>query len=78
MSEPLPAMTSRRLIRVLIGAGWRRERQAGSHVMLVREDGSGLVVVPDHAGDLRPNTLRGILKQAGLSPAEFNRLRLGR
>ena len=46
--------------------------------MLVREDGSGLVVVPDHPGDLRPNTLRGILKQAGLTPAEFNRIRLGR
>lgn len=46
--------------------------------MLVREDGIGLVVVPDHPGDVRPNTLRGILKQAGLTPAEFNRIRLGR
>jgi predicted RNA binding protein YcfA (HicA-like mRNA interferase family) len=46
--------------------------------MLVREDGSGLVVLPDHPGDLRPNTLRGILKQAGSTPAEFSRIRLGR
>jgi predicted RNA binding protein YcfA (HicA-like mRNA interferase family) len=46
--------------------------------MLVREDGSGVVVVPNHPGDLRPNTLRGILKQAGLTPAELNRVRLGR
>lgn len=78
MSEPLPALTSRQVIRIPTRAGWRRDRQEGSHVMLLDEDGSGLVVVPDHAGDLRPNTLHGILKQAGLSPAEFNRIRLGR
>jgi predicted RNA binding protein YcfA (HicA-like mRNA interferase family) len=71
-------MTSRQVIRLLARAGWRRDRQEGSHIMLVRTDGTGLVVVPDHPGDLRPKTLRGILKQAEMSPAEFNRLRLGR
>lgn len=78
MSEPLPSMSSRQALRVLARAGWRRDRQEGSLLILVREDGTGTVVVPNHSGDLRPRTLRGILKQAGMSPAEFNRLRLGR
>ncbi|MBA3414331.1 MAG: type II toxin-antitoxin system HicA family toxin [Chloroflexia bacterium] len=68
-------MTSRQVRRVLAKAGWRVDRQQGSHVMLVRGDGTGLVVVPDHPGDLRPGTVRAILKQAGLTPDEFNRLR---
>ena len=75
MAGQLPSMTSRQVRRVLAKAGWRVDRQQGSHVMLVRRDGTGLVVVPDHHGDLRPGTVRAILKQAGLTPDEFNRLR---
>jgi len=68
-------MTSREMIRVLTRAGWRRERREGSHVILIRGDGEGIVVVPNHAGDLRSGTLRSILRQAGLTAAEFDRLR---
>jgi predicted RNA binding protein YcfA (HicA-like mRNA interferase family) len=68
-------MTSREIIRVLLRAGWTRDRQEGSHVILERPDGTGTVVVPDHPGDLRPGTFRGILRQAGITPAEFERMR---
>ena len=76
MTGNLPAMSSRQVIRVLARVGWRIERQEGGHAILERGDGVGTVVVPVHPGDLRPGTLRGILKQAGLTPDEFNRLRL--
>ena len=77
MAANLPSMTSRQVLRVLARAGWRVERQEGGHAILEHPDG-GTVVVPVHPGDLRPGTLRGILRQAGLTPAEFDRLRLGR
>ena len=74
----LPSLTSRQVLRVLARAGWRVERQEGGLAILERDAGVGTVVVPVHPGDLRPGTLRGILKQAGLTPDEFNRLRLGK
>ena len=77
MAPILPSLTSRQVIRILARAGWRVERHEGSHAILEHDDG-GTVVVPVHPGDLRPGTLRGILRQAELPPAAFNRLRLGR
>ena len=71
----LPAMTSRQVLRVLTRAGWVIDRQSGSHVVLMRPDGTGRVVVPNHPGDVNPGTLRGIFEQAGLSPEDVNRLR---
>jgi predicted RNA binding protein YcfA (HicA-like mRNA interferase family) len=47
-------------------------RQRGSHVVLKKQLPTGAVgcVVPLHR-ELAPGTLRGILKQAGLTPEEF-------
>ncbi len=47
-----------------------RERQRGSHVILVREDPRMTVCVPDHQ-ELDRGTLRAIIRQAGLSVNEF-------
>jgi predicted RNA binding protein YcfA (HicA-like mRNA interferase family) len=78
MSDDLPQMTSRQVLRVLGRGGWVVDRQAGGHVILMRPDGTGRVIVPNHPGDLPPGTLRGILQQAGLTREAFNRLRRGR
>jgi predicted RNA binding protein YcfA (HicA-like mRNA interferase family) len=52
--------------------GFAQVRQRGSHVVLKRSDGSTSLgcVVPLHP-ELAAGTLRGILKQAGLSIEQF-------
>jgi predicted RNA binding protein YcfA (HicA-like mRNA interferase family) len=59
-------------VRALERLGFRQVRQRGSHVILKRETEQGVVgcVVPLHR-ELAIGTLRGILKQAGVTPEEF-------
>jgi predicted RNA binding protein YcfA (HicA-like mRNA interferase family) len=69
----LPAVNSRRVIRALTRAGFVVDRIAGSHhVMVFPGDLARTVVVPVHAGrDLKPGTLRSIIRRAGFSVEEF-------
>jgi predicted RNA binding protein YcfA (HicA-like mRNA interferase family) len=59
-------------IRVLERLGFVQVRQRGSHIVLKKQTPEGVVgcVVPLHR-ELAVGTLRGILKQAGLTPDEF-------
>ena len=59
-------MTVREVLRVLQADGWQFLRQSGSHMQFTHPTKPGRVTVPDHRGDLKPGTLRSILKQAGL------------
>lgn len=55
------------------GAGWRTSRQKGSHVMMTKEGYEYTLPIPQHP-ELGPGILRKLVKQAGLSVEEFNRL----
>jgi len=59
-------------IRALERLGFEQVRQRGSHVVLKKQTNSGDVgcVVPLHK-ELAIGTLRGILKQAGVTATEF-------
>lgn len=59
-------------IRALERLGFIRVRQRGSHVILKKETPDGEIgcVVPLHR-ELAIGTLRGVLKQAHISPDEF-------
>ena len=59
-------------IRVLAHLGFEKVRQRGSHVVLKKQTPEGAVgcVVPLHR-ELAIGTLRGILKQAKVTPDEF-------
>ena len=60
----LPVVRSRDCVRALERLGFRLRRQTGSHAILRRDDSPRwTVVVPMHP-ELRPGTLRSILKQA--------------
>lgn len=76
MNSGLPAVNGRRVLRALQRAGFAVDRVAGSHHLLVHKDDPRLIVtVPIHgARDLKPGTLRGIIRQAGLSVEEFRDL----
>jgi len=59
-------------IRALERLGFARVRQRGSHIVLKRQTPEGEVgcVVPLHQ-ELAIGTLRGILRQARVTPEEF-------
>ena len=74
MTERLPAITSRELIRVLEKSGWRLHRTKGSHHHLVHPDKAIIITVPVHGRDLKRGLVAGILKDAGISHEELLRL----
>lgn len=71
----LPRINSGRLLRVLVRSGFYIHHQTGSHANLRHAQKAHLhVVIPRHAGDLAPKTLKSILAQAELTVEEFIRL----
>ena len=70
--KPLPY---RQIKRKLEKAGFTMVHQRGSHVKFVRENEGEVrtVIVPNHR-EVRVGTLRTILRHAGLTPDEFERL----
>ena len=72
----LPALDGRRVLRALTRAGFTTDRIVGSHhVMVFPGDATRTVTVPVHSSrDLKPGTLRSIIKQAGFSLEEFKAL----
>lgn len=74
MSQRLPTVTAKQLVRVLERAGWRLSRTRGSHHYFVHPDRRRAVVVPMHPGDLKRPLVAGVLKDAEISRDEFLRL----
>jgi predicted RNA binding protein YcfA (HicA-like mRNA interferase family) len=72
----LPAASGQRVVRALMKAGFVVDRIVGSHHILKYPGRPArTVVVPCHSGrDLKPGTLRSIIRQAGLTLEEFNQL----
>jgi predicted RNA binding protein YcfA (HicA-like mRNA interferase family) len=64
----LPRLSGAEAVRKLERLGFRVVRQRGSHIVLRR--GTSGCVVPSHR-ELKVGTLAGILRQAGVSTADF-------
>jgi len=64
----LPVVSGAEAIRALERLGFMVVRQRGSHIVLRR--GASGCVVPNHR-EIKPGTLAGVLKQAGVSADEF-------
>ena len=64
----LPSISGKEAIKVFNRLGFTAVRQKGSHIVLRK--GSRGCVVPLHKS-LAKGTLRGAIKQAGLSAEEF-------
>ncbi len=69
----LPRVSGREVVKRLERLGFVQLRQRGSHVVLRKETAEGSVgcVVPMH-DELAVGTLRGVLRQAGITSAEFH------
>lgn len=68
----LPILSAKDIIKALRKDGFKPIRQRGSHISLCKTGGDKtyLVVVPDKK-EVKIGTLLGILKQAGMSRAQF-------
>ena len=68
----LSQLSGREVLRALERLGFRQTRQRGSHVVMKKVVGDNIrgCVVPMHRR-VALGTLMGILKQAGVSRAEF-------
>ena len=68
----LRRVSGQQAIRALEKLGFEQVRQRGSHIVLKKQTWEGDVgcVVPLHR-ELAIGTLRGILRQAGVTPDEF-------
>jgi predicted RNA binding protein YcfA (HicA-like mRNA interferase family) len=70
----LPADLSGRKVRAALErAGFVFRRQAGSHMILRRDEPYSRVVVPDHK-QIRQGTLRRIIADSGLTVDQFVQL----
>jgi predicted RNA binding protein YcfA (HicA-like mRNA interferase family) len=71
----MPSATARDFQRVASGLGFTRRRQTGSHERWIHPDGH-TVTIPLHGGrEIGPPLFFKILRQLGVSQAEFDRLR---
>ena len=67
----LPALTSKRVIRILESKGFVLDRTKGSHQIYYHSQSNRRVTVPFHVKDLPKGTLLEILRQAGISKEEL-------
>jgi predicted RNA binding protein YcfA (HicA-like mRNA interferase family) len=67
---PLPVLSGDRAIRAFLKGGWTKDRQHGSHVILLKSGMNVSLSVPLHR-ELAPGTLRSLIRLAGLSAEEF-------
>jgi predicted RNA binding protein YcfA (HicA-like mRNA interferase family) len=69
----LPRVSGAETVAALKKAGFYVRRQHGSHIILRRDTPFFQTVVPNHR-ELDSGTLRAIVRQAGLSVEEFQKL----
>ena len=68
----LPVVSGKELIKILMKTGYYVRGRESSHVHL-RHPSRQPLTVPDHK-EIARGTLRAIIRESGLTVAEFNRL----
>ena len=69
----LPALTSKRLIKILEKSGFQLDHKTGSHFIFYHSSSKRITVVPQHNKDLPKGTLLAILKQSGVTKEELRK-----
>lgn len=70
----LPTVTPRQVVAALKRAGFKEQRQRGSHIFLWHPQRDVVTTVAMHTKDMPRGTLKTIIKQAGFSQDEFQKL----
>ena len=63
-----PGLSEKEIVRALEKLGFHIARQSGSHILMKR--GEKGCVIPNHK-EVKVGTVNGILRQAAVSPEEF-------
>lgn len=75
MSDRLPSLKGREVVKALKRAGFLERHISGSHVILRHPSSGKIVPIPVHGGkDIKRGTLFGIIRQAGLTVESFKAL----
>jgi mRNA interferase HicA len=75
MAGRLPRVTAAEMMRKLARDGWRLSREGARHTILRHPTKPGSVAVPRHPSLLlTPGTTRAILRDAGLTYDELEKL----
>ena len=71
--KTLPALTARKVVKVLKKLGFVEDRQKGSHLILINSATGKRVVVPVHSGKtIKKPLLKSIIEEdAGLNVEDF-------
>lgn len=68
----LPVIKAKKLLKILLKAGFSKHHQAGSHIQLKHPD-SRRTTLPYHPSqELRRKTLKGIITDIGMTVEQFN------
>ncbi len=70
----LPQVSGREVAAALVKAGYEKDRQRGSHIVM-RQTATPhrRITIPDH-DEIAKGTLRAVLRQAGITLEEFKLL----
>ena len=75
MSPHLPIIKGKEVVSILKRAGFVERRITGSHSILKNPNNGKMAIVPLHgAKTIKRGTLFSIIRQAGLTTAEFEKL----
>ena len=66
----LPVVSGAEAVRAFEKAGWRQDRQRGSHVVMLKPACNVSLSVPQHR-EIAPGTLRALIRSAGMTVDEF-------
>ncbi len=66
----VPKVSGRQAVAAFERAGFEVRRRRGSHIVMVKPGFPETLSVPDHR-QLRPGTLRALIRKAGLTVEEF-------
>ena len=66
----LPVISGAEAVQAFQLAGWRVDRQRGSHTIMLKSGQIASLSIPQHR-ELAPGTLRSLIRAAGLNVEEF-------
>ncbi|MCF8722612.1 putative RNA binding protein YcfA (HicA-like mRNA interferase family) [Nitrospina gracilis] len=69
----MPRFSGADVVKKLERAGWKVERQKGSHVMMVKPDYEYTLSIPQHK-EIGIGLLKKLLRQANITSEEFRNL----
>ena len=70
MGSALPVMSGREVVSVFESLGWEAVRQAGSHIIMTKDEELITLSVPAYR-EVAKGTLRSLIRAAGLTVEEF-------